>query len=207
MFSCRLLRDNWLIATFAILLAGGCKSEQLDPETVAIRESVLLADEPAGAMTLTELAAQLDVAANKTATISATDSTSDTAPVSEGEAIPAESATDSTSQSVVVVGRIFAGEMEPWDPGKASFLLAELPDEGHGEGHDADNCPFCKRKAARAPTAIVQLVDDSGQVLAVDARKLLGVQSKDVVVVRGSVTPGELNSLVITARDLHVRRR
>jgi hypothetical protein len=95
--------------------------------------------------------------------------------------------------------------MEPWDTGKASFLIAELPDEGHGEGHDADNCPFCKRKAAKAPTAIVQFVDAAGQVIPIDARKLFGVDKKDVVVIRGQATAGELRAMVVTATDMHIR--
>jgi hypothetical protein len=196
-----MFRENWLIATLIVVSLGGCKSEQLDPETIAMRQRVMLVDEPTGAITLTELAMQLGVLAPEAA------AATDVGAVQDTTAMPDGPAADSSPESVVVVGRIFAGQMEPWEQGKAAFLLAELPDQGHGEGHDADNCPFCKRKAARAPTAIVQLVDDSGQVLAVDARKLLGVQSQDIVVIRGSAIPGEHNSLVITAHNLHIRRR
>jgi len=190
----------------AILMAGalvcvvaiGCRSEQVDTKTAELRQRLLVATEPAGAITLTELATQLGVSKPDDS------ETPEDTPSSDDIQTPDESVTKS-AESVVVVGRIFAGEMEPWDNGKASFLLAELPDEGHGEGHDADNCPFCKRKAAKAPTAIVQFVDLTGQVIPIDARKLFGVDKKDVVVIRGNAVPGELNAMVISATDMHIR--
>jgi len=169
------------------LIAIGCQSEQIDSKTAELREQFLEAAEPAGAITLTELATQLGVVKP------------------DDGAEPSPTTPAATAESVVVVGRIFAGDMEPWDAGKASFLIAELPDEGHGEGHDADNCPFCKRKAAKAPTAIVQFVDASGQVIPIDARKLFGINTKDVVVIRGQAAPGELNAMVVTATDMHIR--
>jgi hypothetical protein len=185
---------RWIIAA-GLLAAGvtiGCQSEQVDARTAELRQQFLVATEPSGALTLTELATQLGVVKpDEEAAVDQTDLAS-----------PANSA-----QSVVVVGRIFAGDMEPWDTGKASFLIAELPDEGHGEGHDADNCPFCKRKAAKAPTAIVQFVDATGQVIPIDARKLFGVDKKDVVVIRGQAAPGELTAMVVTATDMHVRSK
>ena len=68
------------------------------------------------------------------------------------------------SSEVVLVGRIEAGKMEPWEPGKAAFMISELPEStGHADapGHDAANCPFCKRRAAaQASTAIIQFQDD-----------------------------------------------
>lgn len=182
-------------SVFVCLVTIGCQSEQVDPKTAALRQQFLAATEPAGAITLTELAMQLGVV--KPDDEEAVDGTAAEATAASTPAAAAE--------SVVVVGRIFAGEMEPWDTGKASFLIAELPDEGHGEGHDADNCPFCKRKAAKAPTAIVQFVDSAGQVIPIDARKLFGIGKKDVVVIRGQAVPGELNSMIVTATDMHVR--
>ncbi|HBJ37223.1 MAG TPA: hypothetical protein DDZ51_21200 [Planctomycetaceae bacterium] len=172
------------------LVAIGCRSEQVDPKTAELRQQFLVATEPAGAVTLTQLATQLGVIKP------------DEEATPDGEIAAAE-----LTESVVIVGRIFAGDMEPWDTGKASFLIAELPDEGHGEGHDADNCPFCKRKAAKAPTAIVQFVDSDGQVIPIDARKLFGVDKKDVVVIRGQAAAGDLRAMVVTATDMHIRKK
>lgn len=181
----------WLASVLALLgvLIGGCNTQRQDPEVVARGEQYLLASEPADAVTLTELAQRLS------------------GPGEDPSAkVPAgEGAKDAASEPVVVVGRIYAGDLEPWDNGKASFLLAELPEQGHGEGHDADNCPFCKRKAAKAPTAIVQFLDEEGEVLGQDARKLFGVAKNDVVTIRGQAAAGDLNTLLITAEAIHVR--
>jgi hypothetical protein len=114
-----------------------------------------------------------------------------------------------TRSEVVVVGRVGAGDVEPWIAGEASFLISELPtdDHGHGSGHDADNCPFCKRKAAQAPVAMVQFVDERAAVLAADAQELFGLKRGDVVVVRGR---GEWDEQVdlfrIVADGLYLRR-
>lgn len=197
------------------LLAGlvsiGCQSEQVDSKAAELRQQFIVAAEPSGALTLTELATQLGVAKpDEAAAVDVSGSEETAADQTAAKAAPADTGPSPTpsataAQSVVVVGRIFAGDMEPWDTGKASFLIAELPEQGHGEGHDADNCPFCKRKAAKAPTAIVQFVDASGQVIPIDARKLFGVDKKDVVVIRGKAVPGELNAMVVTATDMHIR--
>ena len=109
-------------------------------------------------------------------------------------------------QDVWVVGRIFAGDFDPWEKGRASFLISELPEEGHGEGHDADNCPFCKRKAAQAPKAMVRFADEKGQTVGIDARELFGLKTGDVVAVRGSAKVGELNTLMIDAAAIHRKR-
>ena len=111
-----------------------------------------------------------------------------------------------TLQDVWVVGRIFAGDFDPWEQGRASFLISELPEEGHGEGHDADNCPFCKRKAAQAPKAMVRFADEKGQTVGIDARELFGLKTGDVVAVRGSAKVGELNTLMIDAAAIHRKR-
>ncbi len=108
------------------------------------------------------------------------------------------------------VGRIAADEHQAFTRGRASFLVTEiLPDEhGHGGKDHADNCPFCKRKAAEAPRAAVQFVDESGETLAVDARKLFGIEPGDTVVIRGTgelVT--ELNLLVVTADGIFLPPR
>ncbi len=177
------------------VLFSGCRTETQDPEVLAFREQYVLTSEPADAITLSELAQRLDNDPQPSEPLA-----EDAIP--EADRSPAE---DRTSAPVVVVGRIFAGDLEPWDSGKASFLLAELPEEGHGEGHDADNCPFCKRRAAMAPTAIVQFLDENGEVIPRDARNLFGLEKKDVVTIRGQATRGDLNTLIVTANAIHVR--
>src|SRR5687767_9243867 len=66
----------------------------------------------------------------------------------------AEARNASMGQEVVVVGQI-DGE-QAWETGKAVFVIRELiEDDAHGgAGHDAANCPFCKRRRAEAPMAV-----------------------------------------------------
>ncbi len=115
----------------------------------------------------------------------------------------------SEKPNVEFVGRIAADENEAFTPGKATFVVTEiLPGEdGHGGKYHADNCPFCKRKAAEAPRAAVQFVDATGEMLAVDARKLFGIGPGDTVVVRGSgELMTELDLFVVTADGVYLRR-
>lgn len=189
----RPLRSIAFAAGLVGLAISGCGQPSQDPQVLAIRDQYVVADEPAGALTLTQLAQRLEAPAAQADP--------------EAEAGETTEAAAATPESAVVVGRIFAGDLEPWEPGKASFLLAELPAEGHGDNHDADNCPFCKRRAAQAPTAIVQFLDERGQVIGHDARQLFDVQKNDVVTVRGQAVRGELNTLVLTAEAIHVRRK
>ena len=57
-----------------------------------------------------------------------------------------------------------------------------------------------------APKAVVRVLDESGEVLAVDARKLLGIAKGDVVVVRGTASYLEpVNTVQIDAQGIFVR--
>ena len=89
---------------------------------------------------------------------------------------------------IVLVGRVDAGDIEPFEQGIASFMLSELPDAEHagGDPNHADNCPFCRRKLEKAPKAVVRVVGDDGSVVQVDARELLGISKGDTLVVRGT---------------------
>jgi hypothetical protein len=95
--------------------------------------------------------------------------------------------------------------------GKAStaFMVAEImdSDHDHGLGGDSD-CPFCKHKAAKAPKAAVQFVDQAGRVLPHDPARLFGIQTGDVVVIHGKgEIIDELNLLNVTADSIFVRNR
>ncbi|NDC52853.1 MAG: hypothetical protein EBZ74_00835 [Planctomycetia bacterium] len=118
---------------------------------------------------------------------------------------------DATPQQVVVAGRIGARGMEPFLEGKASFVLVEIPADDHAKkpGHDADNCPFCKKKTANAPMVAVQFLGPDGKPIPIDARKLFGLAKGVDVVVRGTgVFDAKLALPIIqlTADGIHVRR-
>ena len=112
----------------------------------------------------------------------------------------------------MVVGRIGAKGMDPFLQGKASFSLLEIPADDHAEkpGHNADDCPFCKKRQANATMAAVQFVGADGKVIPADARKLFGVEKGQDVVVRGTgVFDSKLGIPVIqvTADGIYVRPR
>lgn len=105
-------------------------------------------------------------------------------------------------KSVTLVGRVFSSLGSPFDPEVASFNLIELPKPGHNHD-DPGDCPFCKREMENAATAIVQIVDASGQVMRPSAEKLLGLSKNQDIVVVGKVSKvGEL--LIVNARTIHI---
>ena len=89
---------------------------------------------------------------------------------------------------VVIAGRIGGKGTDPFLEGKASFSLMEIPADDHASkpGHDADNCPFCKKRQANATMAAVQFLGEDGKPIPVDARKLFGVEKGQDVVIRGT---------------------
>lgn len=169
---------RWAFLSLAagVLAASHGCGDAADPQTLALRERFVQAAEPAGALTIAEAREQLG----------------------EGGEVSA-------------VGRIGAPGIDPWAKGQAAFVMSELlaPPSGHGDspGHDAANCPFCKRRAAKADaTALVQFRDEKGNVLPLDARKLLGVDVDQVVVVHGQGRINEVGVFVIAADKIHVRK-
>ncbi len=99
---------------------------------------------------------------------------------------------DSTSlpQEMVLVGKIEAGDFPAFQDDQATFILSELAAEGHGldDPDHEDNCPFCKRRAEKAPKAIVNIVGPDGKTLGTDARTLLGLAQGDRVIAVGTAT-------------------
>lgn len=118
-----------------------------------------------------------------------------------------ESAKD--GESIVVVGRI-GGASNPWIEGRAAFVLLDASMMLVANGTDSaqgeiclDDC--CAQERA-ASTTLVKVVDSSGQVLAVDARKLLNVTENDMIVVHGKVNKDQAGNFVVLADGVHVRR-
>jgi hypothetical protein len=119
---------------------------------------------------------------------------------------------NTTPQPVVVAGRIGARGMEPFLDGKASFSLLEIPVDDHAAkpGHNADDCPFCKKRNANSPMAAVQFLGADGKVIPIDARTLFGVQKGQDVVIRGMGTFDPklgIPVIQITADGIAVRKQ
>lgn len=158
----------------------GCQRGE-DPALLQQRQKLVLAAEPAGAVGI--------VQARQVAT--------------------------DQPQPLVVVGRVGGGARGTWDEGRAAFLVADpsatAEQLAHAHGSDHDNCPFCKEhhheegESHPQVTALVQFVDSAGQVLPIDARRLLALQENQLVVVQGKGHIDALGNLVVTADGLFPR--
>lgn len=114
-------------------------------------------------------------------------------------------------REVVIVGRIGVPDQDPWVTGQAAFTLRDAADEkpgGHGgRDHDPATCPFCKRKASQPDAmAIVQFLDEQGELIAVDSRKLFDLKQNQRVVVQGDARLDESEILIVSARKLYLPR-
>ena len=126
-----------------------------------------------------------------------------------------------TTREVVVTGQI--GGMPnvwpethpdfPWYRGQASFFLVDSKMAAQFAAHTrrhggGDQCAFCKGLAAKNAHAIavVNFVDEHGQVLRVDARKLLDLKENQTVTVRGKAKLLAGRMLVIDADGIFARR-
>jgi hypothetical protein len=106
------------------------------------------------------------------------------------------------AKPVRVVGRIYSSFGSPFDPDSAVFNFIELPKPGHSHD-DPGDCPFCKRDMENAAQAIVQVVQESGEILKPSADVLFGLSKNQDLVVEGTATKvGDI--MVISASALHV---
>ena len=113
--------------------------------------------------------------------------------------------------TAILVGRVGSGEDESWDPDKAAFMVRDLAlqiekhDDGHG-GSGHDDCAFCKaaKEKALESMALVQVVDEDGGVIQIDARKLLGLKEDQVIVAEGQGVL-EDGTLVFNAKKVFIR--
>jgi len=123
-------------------------------DAATARQELVLAAEPAGALSLAEARGKLGL----------------------------------EPRPIVVAGRIEGKGIDPFLDGKASFSLVEIPADDHAKkpGHDAANCPFCKKRQANATMAAVQFLGADGKPLPLDARGLFGVAQGQDVVIRGT---------------------
>jgi len=112
-------------------------------------------------------------------------------------------------EPIVVVGRI-GGVANPWIEGRAAFTLLDASVDVVPEGTEGKpgaictgDCCACERAASMT---LVKLVDENGQLIAVDARQLLGVAANDVVVIHGKANKDQRGNLVVLADGVFIRR-
>lgn len=112
------------------------------------------------------------------------------------------------SASITIEGRADLKEMDSHKP-RAMFLVREvLEDDGHGgSGHDPSSCPFCKRRLAAAPKAVVVFLDDQGDVIPYDVESLFSIEHGDVVIIEGEGKLDEgLNLFKVVASSVFIRQ-
>jgi hypothetical protein len=111
--------------------------------------------------------------------------------------------------NVVVMGRIEVDEETLRNAKEAVVVISQFTpgDDAHAQaaGHDPDDCPFCKRKKADAPLAIIQFEDEQGGLLPFDVHQLFGLRKGQVVIVRGHARLNELDMLLVSADGLYVK--
>jgi hypothetical protein len=85
--------------------------------------------------------------------------------------------------------------------------VAELEEHGHQHA-PGEECAFCLANAADGVQLIaaVQLIDEKGKVLPVDARELFDLADKETVVVAGKAKLVAGDILTVQATGLYVRR-
>jgi hypothetical protein len=107
---------------------------------------------------------------------------------------------------IVMVGRI-GGDTNPWIEGQAAFLIVDSAlkpcSEDEGCPTPWDYC--CDAGDLPANKAMVKVVDGSGQTVATDARKLLGLKELQTVVVHGRAKRDEAGNLTVLADGVFVR--
>lgn len=109
---------------------------------------------------------------------------------------------------LVLVGRI-GGAANPWIEGRAAFTLLDASMTVVADGTDSvagqictDDCCATERLAC---TTLVRIVDSNGEVVPVDARKLLQLKESDMVVVQGTVKKDKTGNFSMLANRVYVR--
>ena len=125
-------------------------------------------------------------------------------PGATGVAQTRESAED--GEPIVVVGQV-GGQENPFVDGMAAFLIVDssmppcAPDCG---------CPTpwdfcCDSDELPAKKAMVRVVDESDQIVAIDARQLLGIKELTTVVIQGRAKRDEAGNLTLLADGVFPR--
>jgi len=111
-------------------------------------------------------------------------------------------------QDVVVVGRI-GGSDEPFVEDVAAFTIVDRSLQACSDV-PGDNCPTpwdycCRTDALPEASVLVKVVDESGSLIPVGARELLGLGYLQTVVVQGTARRDEAGNVTVLASALHVR--
>lgn len=108
---------------------------------------------------------------------------------------------------VTLVGRI-GGRMDPWVDGMAAFTIVDTKLKACSV-IPGDSCPtpwdYCCESNTGESSALVQVVDESGDPVAVDAKELLNVTELNTVYVSGKAKRDEAGNLTVLASKVYVK--
>jgi hypothetical protein len=118
--------------------------------------------------------------------------------------------TSRDGDDVLIVGRIGGGE-HPWVEGRAAFTIvdgslkacSDIP--GDECAKPWDYC--CQTDQLPTSTALVKIVDESGQLVKTDARELLQVTELSTVVAKGKAQRDDSGNLTVLARGVYVKQK
>ena len=110
---------------------------------------------------------------------------------------------------VTITGRI-GGDVDPWVEGRAAFLIVD-PSLTPCNEREGDSCrtPWdycCDLNRLAESKATIKFVDEAGQTLPTDARKLLGVKELERVTIRGKAKRDEAGNLTVLASGIYIKR-
>lgn len=106
---------------------------------------------------------------------------------------------------VVIRGRINAGDLPPWEPDQAAFILTDATGHEGEKDHDPHTCPFCSR-SINDYLAKVRFHQPDGSVVGIDSRTLFDVQEKQLVVITGKASIDSEDLLAVSADGIYVVR-
>ena len=123
-------------------------------------------------------------------------------------ALPVGEARESVKdqQRVTLVG-IIGGSSEPFVDGLAAFTIVDpkVPYCAADEGCPTPWDYCCTQDQVKTNIATVKVVDDSGNPVSADARKLLNVKELSTVVVQGTAIRDDQGNLTVAANKVFVR--
>ncbi len=131
---------------------------------------------------------------------------------SPGESIPIKQAREASEkgEEFIISGKVGAHDLNQWwVDGYATFWITEAGQDqsNHGgPGHDPDTCPFCRRKY-KETVAVIQSVDEKGNVIPIDAKTLFGLETGDLVTVKGKGEIDESGILNVKTSAIYIHPR
>ena len=114
----------------------------------------------------------------------------------------------SDGDDVLIVGRI-GGSANPWIDGRAAFTIVDGSLKACSD-IEGDSCPqpwdyCCETSKLADATALVKVVNETGDLVKADAKQLLNVQELSTVVVKGKAARDAEGNLTVLASGVYVK--